>query len=115
MVININIVNRRATPENEVVLVCGNSDYTIQFSFDAEWDGLAEKTARFVWESHGERKHADVPITGSSAAVPVLSGTKELLVGVFGGCLRATTPARIPCEYSVRCLGIMEEVTQHDH
>lgn len=115
MVIIINIANRRATPESEVAIVCGNSDYTIQFNFDAEWDDLAEKTARFVWESHGERKYADVPITGTSAAVPVLSGTKEVRVGVFGGSLKSTTPARIPCEQSVRCLGIMEEVKQHDH
>ena len=104
MVININIENRRATLSEEVVLVCGNNGYTVEFTFDEEWSGLEEKTARFVWESHGVRKHADAPITGSSAAVPVLSGTKEVLVGVFGGSLRSTTPARIPCDYSVRCL-----------
>ena len=103
MTIKINIENKRAKVFGDPVIVCGNSDYSIEFTFDADWPELAVKTARFVWTSRGEQQHADVELTGNTVPVPVLSGTSEVLVGIFGGNLRATTPARIPCEYSVRC------------
>ena len=104
MIIKIDVAAKRARLVGEPVLVCGNTDYTIEFTFDAEWDDLPEKTARFAWTTPTGLQYTDVSFTGSSVAVPVLTGIREVLVGVFGGNLRATTPVRIPCEYSVRCV-----------
>lgn len=104
MIIKIDIANKRARVEGDPVIICGNSDYSVAFAFDADWSDLAEKKARFLWETPAGVQHVDVVITGNTAAVPVLSGVTEVLVGVFGGNLRATTPARIPCDYSVQCI-----------
>ena len=35
--------------ERSGTIVCGNSDYQIQFSFDKEWEAHKKKTARFEW------------------------------------------------------------------
>lgn len=104
MTIKINIADKRARVEGEPVIVCGNSDYDIEFAFDSEWTNLADKKARFVWTSRGEQHRDDADIIGNTVKVPVLSGTSMVEIGVYGGNLRATTPARIPCEYSVRCV-----------
>ena len=101
--IKITITNKRCTVQGSPVIVCGNSDYSIDFTFDAEWAGAAAKTARFVYVQEGAVKYQDVVFTGSGVEVPVLSNTREVRVGVFTGDLQTTTPARIPCERSILC------------
>ncbi len=103
MEIKISIVDKRPTVEGSPVIVCGNSDYSIQFTFDAEWDWTTTKTARFVFVSKGVVKYEDVVFEGNTAEVPVLDNIKEVLVGVYAENLRTTVPARIPCELSIRC------------
>lgn len=103
MTININVADKRATVIGAPVIVCGNSDYSVKFTFDEAWEGLSAKTARFVYVKDGAVHHTDVPFTGDTVAVPMLSNTKEVFVGVFSGSLYATTPARIPCELSILC------------
>jgi hypothetical protein len=88
--------------EGSPVIVCGNSTYTIGFNFDAEWP-TGTKTARFVYVQDGEVKYQDVVFTGVTVAVPILAGVKEVRVGVYAGNLQTSTPAVIPCEYSIRC------------
>ncbi len=85
-------------------IVCGNSDYQIVFTFDSEWDGHTEKVARFIWNS----KYHDVPFTGNTVTVPVLTNTTQVIVGVYAGDLHTTTPALIACEKSILC-GTSEE------
>lgn len=80
-------------------IVCGNSDYQIVFSFDSEWDAYENKTARFIWNDECR----DVLFTGDTVAVPMLSSTKQVKVGVYAGDLQTTTPALIPCELSILC------------
>lgn len=80
-------------------IVCGNSDYVIVFAFDSEWEEYTDKVARFIWND----KFIDVLFTGNTVAVPVLTHTKALKVGVYAGELRTTTPAEIPCVFSVLC------------
>lgn len=101
--IKINIRNKRATTEGAPVIICGNSDYTVSFTFDDEWDAQGFKTARFVYVKDGEAQHEDVVFKGSEVAVPVLSGIDLVKIGVFAGALCTTTPARVPCERSVLC------------
>jgi hypothetical protein len=103
MVIKITVANKRPTVDGAPIIVCGNSDYTINFTFDAEWSAQALKTARFVFYKDGATQYQDVAFSGNTVAVPVLSGIREVYVGVYAGDLRTTTPARIPCDKSILC------------
>lgn len=103
MTININVTNKHAIAVGAPVIVCGNSDYLIKFAFDSDWADANAKTARFVYVQDGEVRFTDVLFTGDTAEAPVLANIKEVLIGVFAGNLHTTTPARIPCEASIRC------------
>jgi hypothetical protein len=106
LIISITIADCRATLEGTPIIICGNKKkYYVKFSFDEEWGADTAKTARFVWVAAGKLHKEDVVFTGDTVKVPPLSGTREVKVGVFEGDLQTTTPARIPCEWSVRCLG----------
>ena len=80
-------------------IVCGNSDYQIEFDFDNEWDAYADKTARFIWNG----QHFDQPFSGNICRVPVIKNTTSCLVGVYVEDLETTTPAQIDCLKSVLC------------
>ena len=88
-------------------IVCGNSDYAIEFSFDEEWDAYETKTARFIWGG----KYVDKEFTGTVCPVPVLENTTMLEVGVFVERLGSSAPERlittttaiINCKKSIRC------------
>ena len=103
MNIIINVQDKRATVSGAPVIVCGNSGYTVEFTFDTEWSGLDPKTARFVYVRDGAVQHQDVVFTGAVASVPVLSNIPEVYIGVYSGDLCTTTPARVPCERSILC------------
>ena len=91
--INITVREISARADDRARIVCGNSDYAVRFDFDEEWEAYDLKTARFITEGGF---FTDVQFTGSDCAVPVLTGTRTLLVGVFAGDVRTTTPAYIP-------------------
>lgn len=109
MIIQIDITNKVASVIGAPVIVCGNSDYKLSFTFDAEWSDQAIKTARFVYVSKGEVKSIEVPFDGPEAPVPKLLDTKEVFIGVYAGDLYTTTPARLPCAQSIRCMGAEPE------
>lgn len=93
MQINIEIKNRKASAQNFAV-IRENSDYIVKFDFDAEWDGVPLKTARFCY---GNEQYTDVAFTGDTVTVPALSNTTYCLIGVYTGNgddeLKTTTPA----------------------
>jgi hypothetical protein len=101
MNMNITISSRIARVIGSPQLVCGNSDYTVTFSFDSEWDAYAEKTAQFCFVRNGKPQIAAVDFTGTSCSVPVLSDVDFVEIGVTAGKIRTTTPARVPC---LRCV-----------
>ena len=103
MEIQINVTNKHAAVVGTPTIVCGNSEYTIKFTFDEEWNGENAKTARFVYTTDGSLKYEDVPVTGDTVSVPVLTNIREVYVGAFAGTKLATTPAVIPCEPSILC------------
>lgn len=98
--LNITVDNKVATYlQRDGEIVCGNSDYQIIFTFDADWDAYDTKTARFIWNG----KHMDVPFAGNECQVPTIKNTDEVKVGVYAGDISTTTPATIPCKRSVLC------------
>lgn len=95
----VDVHEKIATPQGNALYICGNSDYIIRFSFDAEWDEYDKKTARFEYGG----KYQDVVFTGNECPVPIISDTYNFNVGVFAGDLCTTTPAYIPCKKSILC------------
>lgn len=105
MEIHIDIAKKVARVIGTPIIVCGNSGYTVRFTYDDEWLDKAALTARFVWVHNGETYFKEVPFTGSTVAVPVLEDVTVVQVGVYAGDLQTTTPARIPCMRSILCGG----------
>lgn len=97
--IHITVRNRIAQAEGDPEIVCGNSDYTAVFDFDAEWVAFPQKTMRTVWRDTetGRLVHTDTLFTGSSVALPPVWRTNQVLIGVYAGNIRTTTAAWIPC------------------
>lgn len=100
MIINVIVAEKRARAEEHVPLVCGNSDYIIDFTFDAEWDKYQTKTARFIFD---DRSYIDVVFNGTQCQVPVLKNTHDVIVGVYAGDLKTTTPAYLHAQRSILC------------
>nr|DAH72602.1 MAG TPA: hypothetical protein [Caudoviricetes sp.] len=97
MIIKINVRNKIAMLAAPVAIVCGNSDYSIQFDFDAEWQPYETKTARFIIGG----KYTDVVFSGDTVDMPIVYNTRMVAVGVFAGDLRTTTPALIFAHRSI--------------
>lgn len=99
--VQIDIKNKIAELSAPALIVCGNSDYVVEFNFDEEWAEHPVRTARFsTWNGY-----TDVVFEGTQCPVPVLSQASYVKVGVFAGDLCTTTPAYVPCKKSIRCEG----------
>lgn len=110
-VLQVTINNREASYVKRCgEIICGNSDYTIQFTFDEEWDAYDTKTARFIWNG----QYKDVQFTGSTCSVPILKNTDSVTVGVYAGQLQTTTAAVIGCRKSILCGEVQATVESYD-
>ena len=99
-ILHISVLDKKATYQNrDGDIVCGNSDYVIEFAFDAEWATHDEKIARFIWNDH----YINVEFMGTTCPVPVITNATEVKVGVYAGDLSTTTPALIGCLKSILC------------
>jgi hypothetical protein len=98
-IINVTIRDKIAKAVDLTEYICGNSDFVVNFDFDDEWNEYDTKTARFV---HGGT-HTDVIFEGNQCAVPIISNTYNIKVGVFAGNLHTTTPAYISAKKSILC------------
>ena len=100
--LHISVANKIATyQQRDGDIVCGNSDYQIQFIFDSEWNAYTKKTARFKWNG----KHYDKDFSGNICPVPIITDTYRVEVGVFVENLETTTSAVIGCKRSILCGG----------
>lgn len=101
--INVKVENKIAQAEKGAYIVCGNSDYIINFELGEEWSGHNFKTALFVFNG----KLQPVVFEGNSCAVPVLYNTTLVAVGLQSKdkTLITTTPSYIRCEISAEDLG----------
>lgn len=94
----IEITNKKPFLRDKTPLVCGNSGYFIDFTFDSEWDNHEVKTAMF---RVGDKTIPQV-FSGTRCEVPVLQNTRMVSVGVFAGTvddgtLSTSMPALIEC------------------
>lgn len=81
-------------------IICGNSDYTVKFVFDAEWDEYETKTMRV---KYGSRSYTDVVFAGDRCALPIIADKACIEIGVFAGNLHTTSGAYFDCIGSIRC------------
>lgn len=79
--------------------VCGNSDYTIKFNFDSEWDDYETKTARFKYNG----TYTDVVFNGNECPMPIIINAFRTEIGVYVGDLHTTTSAILPMRKSILC------------
>lgn len=94
--INVSVKNKIAIADG-TIYICDNSDFTVNFELDSEWDAYETKTARFAYNG----SYTDVVFTGNQCAVPIINNTYFFNVGVYAGDLRTTTAARVPCKKSI--------------
>lgn len=97
-VLPITVRNKVASYTGDIPYICGNSDYTVVFDFDAEWDIYTQKTARFVYGSY----YIDIVFDGNECPFPLIESTSMVVAGVFAGNLRTTTGACVRACQSIR-------------
>ncbi len=96
--IQIEIKNKVATCLTDKPIVCGNSDYEVEFLFDAEWNEHNIKTAMFIVKGESTEQVFE----GNICKVPIVLDTLILWVGVFAGTINdgtldTTSPALVHC------------------
>ena len=95
--IDISVTNRRAYASGMPHVVCGNSDYLLRFTLDAEWNDVDGITAQIGYIRNGKPYCETAPITNGQCEMPAVHGAHEIAVGVTGGSVRTAIPARIQC------------------
>lgn len=100
--IQIAVLNKIAVKTCDTVYICGNSDFSVNFTFDEDWAEHYSKTARFI---ANDGSFVDVPFSGDTCPVPILRNTYGFNVGVYAGNLATTTPAYCPAKKSILCPG----------
>ena len=96
--ISVTVRNRIATAQRWQCIICGNSDYIVDFDLDAEWNDMPNKVAVFVTNTRGNIRHERVLFEGSTCSIPVLRGVSTVDIGIEAGDIRTTTPAHVKCE-----------------
>ena len=109
--IAISVRDKIAVNMSNVPYTCGNSDFVINFDFDAEWDEFSVKTARFIKD---DRTYQDQVFQGNECHVPIIYNTNKVRVGVFAGNLCTSTPAIVKANKGILCVGGSPEAPTED-
>lgn len=109
--IKISVRDKIAINMSNIPYTCGNSDFVINFDFDAEWDEFSVKTARFIKD---DRTYQDQVFQGNECPVPVIYNTNKIRVGVFAGNLHTSTPAIVKANKGILCVGGSPESPAED-
>lgn len=88
----IDIRNKIPTLLSPVEIVTDNTDYTVRFTWDSEWEAAGIKTVFFV-SATGE--NMPVVMEGNTCAVPMITAWRALYIGVQAGELHTTRPCAI--------------------
>lgn len=88
----INIKVRDKCAEGEGVVICNNSDYTVVWDLDSEWEPYSTRTMRV---NLSDGTYQDVVFTGDTAALPVLTASGWVSVGLYAGDIHTSRTARL--------------------
>ena len=72
-------------------IVCNNSDYTVVWDLDEDWNQAA-KTMRCTWS---DGTYQDVVFTGTEAALPPCPAPGRVRIGLYAGNIHTTRPAEL--------------------
>lgn len=95
--IKVTVRNKIAVGDGTEI-VCGNSDYTVVFDFDAEWEAFDAKTMRVRFTNN---TYKDVVFNGTSCILPIVQNSVGVDIGVFAGALHTTSVATFDCVKSI--------------
>lgn len=95
--IKVTVRNKIAVGDGTEI-VCGNSDYTVVFDFDAEWEAFDAKTMRVRFTND---TYDDVVFNGTSCILPIVQNCIGVDIGVFAGALHTTSVATFDCVKSI--------------
>lgn len=95
--IKVTVRNKIAVGDGTEI-VCGNSDYTVVFDFDAEWEAFDAKTMRVRFTND---TYKDVVFNGTSCILPIVQNSVGVEIGVFAGALHTTSVATFDCVKSI--------------
>lgn len=114
--IQVSVRDKIATQTDCTVIINGNSDYNIEFDFDAEWTDLNNKVGIFAYNDAAAHKWAyqTVMFSGNTCTVPILRDIHCVYVGVTAGNVRVTTPAKVQCRLSISDYADTEEPPSAD-
>lgn len=93
----VTVKNKMAVGDGSVI-VCNNSDYVVRFALDSEWDALALRTMRIVYDSYS---HTDIAFSGDTVALPAIVDRTSIGIGLYSGDIHTSTCAMFDCERSV--------------
>lgn len=88
----IKIKVRDKCADGEGVVICNNSDYTVVWDLDVEWTPYDTKTMRV---NLSDGTYQDVVFTGNTAALPVLTASGWVSVGLYAGDLHTSRATRL--------------------
>ena len=88
----IKIKVRDKCAEGEGVIICNNSDYTVVWDLDSEWEPYSTRTMRV---NLADGTYQDVVFTGDNAALPVLTASGWVSVGLYAGDIHTSRAARL--------------------
>ena len=109
MEINITVIDKIASGDGTWI-VCGNSDYTVRFTLDSEWDQFITRTMIVV---NPDKTYQEVVFTGDTVSLPIINNQKSVNIGLYAGDLHTTTSAYFNCKKSARDgLGVHEEPSE---
>ena len=90
---NIKITVRNKLPIcGDVAIVCNNSDYTVVWDLDEEWNGYDTKTMRTAYQ---DGTYTDTVFTGNTVSLPVVTVPGRVNIGLYAGDIRTSRAALI--------------------
>lgn len=88
----IKIKVRDKCAEGKGVVICNNSDYTVVWDLDSEWEPYSTRTMRV---NLADGTYQDVVFTGDTATLPVLTASGWVSVGLYAGDIHTSRAARL--------------------
>lgn len=96
--INITVAHKVAVSDTQSI-VCDNSDYTVHWTLDEDWNGYDTKTMRTIYM---DGTFEDKVFSGDTIELPVCTVPGAVQIGLFAGNIRTSRVAILRALPSVR-------------
>lgn len=108
--INITVAHKVAVSDTQSI-VCDNSDYTVHWTLDEDWNGYDTKTMRTIYM---DGTFEDKVFSGDTIELPVCTVPGAVQIGLFAGNIRTSRVAILRALPSVRsAAGAPADPTPH--